>query len=228
MWISRQTVRREMREWDGRGDIALFCAYGSLQFLISAVFLEKWLLDVKAEQNKGGGIPVTVPLVRVPLQWEIMIPMAVDHWGDVCILAPWAEYLVRGDRGLLERMYPVMKKYLKACKFWAELFSAGKHRRIWKLLHHYGDWCAPGVGDVGVDGKRKMDRHRMYGKFQPDSGKDRGYSGAGRGCKVLPETQSGDRGGIPGNFDESRLHGKERVSDSICAASVLSDALRRG
>jgi len=70
----------------------------------------------------------------------------VDHWGDVCILAPWAEYLVRGDKGLLERMYPVMKKYIKACKFWAELFSAGKHRRIWKLLHHYGDWCAPGVG----------------------------------------------------------------------------------
>lgn len=39
-----------------------------------------------------------------------------------------------------------MKKYIKACKFWAELFSIGKHRRIWKLLHHYGDWCAPGVG----------------------------------------------------------------------------------
>ena len=135
--------RDERMGWTG--DIALFAPTAAYNFNISR-FLEKWLLDVKAEQNKGGGIPVTVPLVRVPLQWEIMIPMAVDHWGDVCILAPWAEYLVRGDRGLLERMYPVMKKYLKACKFWAELFSAGKHRRIWKLLHHYGDWCAPGVG----------------------------------------------------------------------------------
>ncbi len=39
---------------------------------------------------------MTVPLVVVPGQWEIMIPMAVDHWGDVCILAPWAEYKMRG------------------------------------------------------------------------------------------------------------------------------------
>lgn len=135
--------RDERMGWTG--DIALFAPTAAYNFNISR-FLEKWLLDVKAEQNKGGGIPVTVPLVRVPLQWEIMIPMAVDHWGDVCILAPWAEYMVRGDKGLLEQMYPVMKKYIKACKFWAELFSIGKHRRIWKLLHHYGDWCAPGVG----------------------------------------------------------------------------------
>lgn len=113
--------RDERMGWTG--DIALFAPTAAYNFNISR-FLEKWLLDVKSEQNKGGGIPVTVPLVRVPLQWEIMIPMAVDHWGDVCILAPWAEYLVRGDKGLLERMYPVMKKYIKACKFWAELFSA--------------------------------------------------------------------------------------------------------
>ena len=112
--------------------------------------------------------------------------MAVDHWGDVCILAPWAEYMVRGDKGLLEQMYPVMKKYIKACKFWAELFSIGKHRRIWKLLHHYGDWCAPGVGMW--EWKRKMDRYRMYSKFQPDSGKDCGHPGEGRGCAVLQET----------------------------------------
>lgn len=145
-------------------------------------------MDVKSEQNKGGGIPVTVPLVRVPLQWEIMIPMAVDHWGDVCILGAVGGYLVRGDKGLLERMYPVMKKYIKACKFWAELFSAGKHRRIWKLLHHYGDWCAPGVGMWEWMGRGKWTCYRMYGKFQPDSGKDCGHSGAGKGCTVLSET----------------------------------------
>lgn len=39
-----------------------------------------------------------------------------------------------------------MKRYMKACKFWASLGSVGKHKYIWKLLHHYGDWCAPGIG----------------------------------------------------------------------------------
>ena len=135
--------RDERMGWTG--DIALFSPTAAYNFDMSR-FLEKWFKDVRSEQNKGGGIPVTVPLVVVPGQWEIMIPMAVDHWGDVCILAPWAEYKMRGDLGLLKTMYPTMKRYMKACKFWASLGSVGKHKYIWKLLHHYGDWCAPGIG----------------------------------------------------------------------------------
>jgi alpha-L-rhamnosidase len=135
--------RDERMGWTG--DIALFSPTAAYNFNMSR-FLEKWLLDVKAEQTWGGGIPMTVPLVVVPFQWEIMIPMAVDHWGDACILVPWAEYRARGDKGLLEKFYPTMKRYMKACEFWAGLFSFGKHRRIWRLLHHYGDWVAPNAG----------------------------------------------------------------------------------
>ena len=135
--------RDERMGWTG--DIALFSPTAAYNFDMSR-FLEKWFKDVRSEQNKGGGIPVTVPLVVVTGQWEIMIPMAVDHWGDACILAPWAEYKMRGDLGLLKTMYPTMKRYMKACKFWAGFGSVGKHKYIWKLLHHYGDWCAPGIG----------------------------------------------------------------------------------
>lgn len=135
--------RDERMGWTG--DIALFSPTAVYNFDTSR-FLEKWLKDVKAQQSFGGGIPMIVPLVRVPMQWEIMIPMAVDHWGDACILVPWAEYRAHGDKGLLEWMYPTMKRYIKACCFWANLFSVGKHKRIWRLLHHYGDWCAPGAG----------------------------------------------------------------------------------
>lgn len=144
--------RDERMGWTG--DIALFSPTAAYNFDTSR-FLHKWLLDVKAEQNSGGGIPVTVPLVRVPNQWEIMIPMAVDHWGDACILVPWAEYRARGDMGILAQMYPTMKRYMKACEFWAGLFSVGKHRNIWQLLHHYGDWCAPGVNLFGWMGRGK-------------------------------------------------------------------------
>lgn len=144
--------RDERMGWTG--DIALFSQTAAYNFDTSR-FLYKWLLDVEAEQTFGGGIPVTVPLVRVPFQWEIMIPMAVDHWGDACILVPWAEYQTRGDLGILAKMYPTMKRYMKACEFWAGLFSVGKHRYIWRLLHHYGDWCAPGVNLFGWMGRGK-------------------------------------------------------------------------
>lgn len=132
--------RDERMGWTG--DIALFASTAAFNFDTSR-FLDKWLIDVKAEQRRGGGIPVTVPLIRVPRQYEIALPMAVDHWGDACVLVPWAEYLTRGDYHLLSMMYPVMKRYIEACQFWARLFSFGKHRKIWKLGHHYGDWVAP-------------------------------------------------------------------------------------
>lgn len=132
--------RDERLGWTG--DIALFSPTAAYNFDMSR-FFEKWLRDMKAEQGRGGGIPMIVPLARIPGQFEMMFPLAVDHWGDACILVPWAEYKARGNKELLKEMYPTMKKYLKACKFWAELFSTGKRKRIWKLLFHYGDWCAP-------------------------------------------------------------------------------------
>ncbi len=39
-----------------------------------------------------------------------MPAMAIDFWGDACVLVPWAEYQARGDVSILEKMYPVMKK----------------------------------------------------------------------------------------------------------------------
>ena len=134
--------RDERLGWTG--DIALFSRTAVYNFDMSR-FLGKWLRDVKAEQRWGGGIPMIVPFVKVYWQWELVVTMAVDHWGDACILVPWAEYLSKGNLSLLEEMYPVMERYMKACRFWAGLFSFGKRRYIWKLLHHYGDWCTPGV-----------------------------------------------------------------------------------
>ena len=132
--------RDERLGWTG--DIALFASTAAYNFDMSRFFF-KWLKDMRAEQNPGGGIPMIIPMVKIPGQLEMLFPLAVDHWGDACILVPWAEYMARGDIELLRKMYPSMKKYIKACKFWAGLFSAQKKKRIWSLLFHYGDWCAP-------------------------------------------------------------------------------------
>ena len=134
--------RDERLGWTG--DIALFSPTAVWNYDASR-FLKKWLRDVQTDQVKGGGIPMTIPAIKVYWQMELVFTMAVDHWGDACILVPWAVYLNTGDVELLRQMYPTMQKYIKACRFWANLLSFGKHRYVWRLLHHYGDWVAPGI-----------------------------------------------------------------------------------
>lgn len=133
--------RDERMGWTG--DIAVFAPTACFNFDMSR-FLEKWLNDVKHEQLKSGGIPNTVPVQGYGFP-ATMPAMAVDFWGDACILVPWAEYLARGDKEILRKNYPVMKKYVKACKFWANIYGLGKYRYIWHTpsLLHFGDWLAP-------------------------------------------------------------------------------------
>ena len=133
--------RDERMGWTG--DIAVFSRTACYNFNMSR-FLDKWLRDVKSEQRRGGGIPNTVPAQGYGFPATMPV-MAVDFWGDACILVPWAEYLARGDKSVLKKMYPTMKKYVNACKFWAGLFSFGKKRYIWNTpgVLHFGDWVAP-------------------------------------------------------------------------------------
>ncbi len=134
--------RDERMGWTG--DIAVFAPTACYNFDMSR-FLDKWLLDVKAEQTSGGGIPNTVPSQGYGFP-TTMPPIAVAWWGDACVLVPWAEYMARGDIELLRKMYPTMKKYVKACKFWCS-FGFGKNRYIWNVpgMLAFGDWVAPDV-----------------------------------------------------------------------------------
>lgn len=139
--IPTDCPQRDEREgWTG--DYAVFASTASFNFDMSR-FVDKWLRDVSAEQARGGGIPMVVPKGGSPFP-----TMATACWGDVCILAPWAEYLARGELSLLRRQYPTMKRFLKAAGWWAGLLSAGKNNRhVWRFPFHFGDWTAPD-GDV--------------------------------------------------------------------------------
>lgn len=135
--------RDERMGWTG--DIAVFAPTACYNFDMGR-FLNKWMLDVEAEQFPGGGIPNTVP--RCGYGFPATMPdMAVDWWDDACVLVPWAEYRARGDVEILRKYYPVMKKYVKACTFWAGLLSTGKNKYIWHTpaVFHFGDWVAPDV-----------------------------------------------------------------------------------
>ncbi|MDD2649338.1 MAG: alpha-L-rhamnosidase C-terminal domain-containing protein [Eubacteriales bacterium] len=127
--------RDERMGWTG--DISVFSGTACFNFDLSR-FFDKWLLDVRMEQNKLGGVPFVVPR-----QGDIYPVVPTACWGDACIIVPWAEYLARGNISLLKKQYHTMKKYLRAVKRWAGLFSIHEKRYIWKFLFQFGDWCAP-------------------------------------------------------------------------------------
>ena len=135
--------RDERMGWTG--DIAVFAKTAFFNFDVSR-FLDKWLLDLRSQQLKTGGIPTTIPVHQYG--FPVTMPqMAIDFWGDAALMVPWAEYEKTGNVHVLEKAYESMKKYVNACKFWANIVGFGKHRYIWSTpsIFHFGDWISPDV-----------------------------------------------------------------------------------
>lgn len=128
--------RDEKQGWTG--DLAVFASTASFNFDTSR-FYDKWLLDMRAEQGRGGGLPMVIP--RAGDSWPIL---ANSCWGDSCALVPWVEYLTRGNKELLKKQYPTIKKFIKAARWWSRLLSfTPDGSYIWRFPFHFGDWCAP-------------------------------------------------------------------------------------
>ena len=132
--------RDERMGWTG--DIAVFAPVACFHYDM-ARFLNRWLRDVRAEQLPTGGLPNTVPVQGYGFP-ATMPEMAVAFWGDACVMVPWALYQATGDLDILRDNYETMKKYVKACRFWAG-FGLGKGRYIWQMpgVFSFGDWLAP-------------------------------------------------------------------------------------
>ena len=128
--------RDERQGWTG--DIALFSPTACFNFDMS-LFLEKWLRDLTTEQTGTGAIPFVIPARK-----GVTPTMTTSCWGDCSILVPWALYQANGDKSILRRQYPSMKKYLADVKRWAALsLPIYGSAYILKLPFQFGDWCAP-------------------------------------------------------------------------------------
>ena len=128
--------RDERQGWTG--DIALFASTACFNFAMDH-FLMKWLKDMKAEQGKTGSIPFVVPVRK-----GITPSMTTSCWGDACIIVPYELYRYSGNVRILEEMYPVMKKYMKDVRRWANMgLLSNKTPYVFSLPFQFGDWCAP-------------------------------------------------------------------------------------
>ena len=193
--------RDERMGWTG--DIAVFSPVACYNFDTSR-FLNKWMLDLAAEQLPSGGVPNTIPLNGFGFPATMPV-MAVAWWDDACVLVPWNEYRARGDVEILRKYYPGMKKYVKACCFWAGLLSFGKNRYIWDVpgVLCFGDWVAPDVP--------QMSQWQARGKWTGTASLKNTSALVSRIAEILGETED-----VAYYKDLS-----EKVADAYC--SVFTD-----
>lgn len=91
-------------------------------------FFRKWLICLDDAQRADGQYPMVAPV-------KVAGDDGGPAWADAGVICPWTIYDVYGDRGLLARHYPNMKRFVEFCR----------KRSTPDLLppaqfHAFGDW----------------------------------------------------------------------------------------
>jgi alpha-L-rhamnosidase len=123
-------ARDERLGWTG--DAQAFAPTAAFNYDVSG-FFAKWLADLALDQRASGAVPDVVPNV---LKRHDPAGHSAAGWGDAGTIIPWAMYLHYGDRRLLERQYPSMRRLVEF-----QRAQAGDSL-LWKSGWHYGDWLA--------------------------------------------------------------------------------------
>lgn len=134
--------RDERLGWTG--DAQVFCKTASINY-DTEKFFAKWLADVALEQTKEGAVWGIVPHC---LKGTTRIATA---WGDVACVMPWELYIAYGNKELLKKHFPMMKKWV------GYMHSIGPEEYLWLTGYHYGDWLAMDAGEDSYVGATSCD-----------------------------------------------------------------------
>jgi len=116
--------RDERLGWTG--DAQAFFATAAYNRNVNS-FFAKWLKDLAADQAENGSVPFVVPNVLGPNSG------GSAGWADVATIIPWESFVLYGDKKLLEKQYPSMKK-------WVEYIRSQSNDNLWNTGFHFGDW----------------------------------------------------------------------------------------
>ena len=120
--------RDERLGWTG--DLQIFAPTAAF-VADTTSFLASWLEDLAVDQHEDGNVPMVIPdSVRV-----VSPPAAA--WADAAVLVPETLYLASGDRRILERQYPSMRKWVER-----EIGLLGDDL-LWTGGFQWGDWLDP-------------------------------------------------------------------------------------
>lgn len=95
---------REKCGWTGDAHCAV---EAGLYNFNSETAYEKWMLDFKYEQRETGAVPCIMPTAGWGYEWGSGV-----CWDSAYIIIPWAVYLYRGDKRVLEQNYEGMQRYV--------------------------------------------------------------------------------------------------------------------
>lgn len=97
---------RERLGWTG--DAQIFFDTGAY-FMDTSAFFKKWLRDMEDAQYNNGLLPAVLPYQGVEMMYKSTGSSV--GWADAVYLIPWRYYKRYGDKALLNRCWPMMKKY---------------------------------------------------------------------------------------------------------------------
>ena len=96
-------------------------------------FFDKWLVDVADAQRADGQFPRVAPM-------KAGEDDGGPAWADAGVICPWVVYEAYGDRRMLARQYPSMRKFIDFCTA-----RSGPNLKPPAQFHAFGDWL--NVGD---------------------------------------------------------------------------------
>ena len=117
--------RDERLGWtgDAQAYIRAACMNADVQ-----AFFTKWLVDLADAQRADGQFPMVAPL-------KVAGDDGGPAWADAGVICPWTIWEVYGDRDLLERQYPSMKRFVEFC-----VARSKPDLRPPDKFHCFGDW----------------------------------------------------------------------------------------
>lgn len=93
-------------------------------------FFTKWLVALDDAQREDGQFPMVAPL-------RVAGGDGGPAWADAGVICPWTIYKMYGDRTLLARHYPAMKRFVDFCE------KRGKPNLMPPdSFHCFGDWLS--------------------------------------------------------------------------------------
>lgn len=124
--IPTDCPHREKNGWTGDASIASELA----QYLFeNTTGYEKFLRDIIDAQRPDGNLPGIVPTSGWGFSWG-----NGPAWDSALPVIAWNLWIYRGDRAILDEVYPALKKYLS--------YTATKADSEGLVSHGLGDWIA--------------------------------------------------------------------------------------
>lgn len=113
------------------GDAQVFIRTATYNFDVEKFYI-KWFSDLILEQSETGAIPRIVPNYWA----HVGNKKASPGWTDALTICPWQIYVSYGNKSVLEKMYPTIKRYLECIK------NETEEEYLWIGASTYGDWLS--------------------------------------------------------------------------------------